>query len=245
VAGCVLGLLLLLRAAVDPPRPPAIPPSATRDFDADGFVDPHDRCPRVPGPGPFGCPDPDDDDDRFPASADRCPDAPGVDPDGCPVPDADADTIADANDLCPGEPESDNGFHDEDGCPDQIPADLERALRPISGVHFHVIGMREFLLKPSARPALDRIVQALARYPDIHIELSAHYDSTEEIKYSIFPSGRRAAWIKRYLIEHGADATRIYARGAGPDEPIDTNKTAAGRARNRRIEFMLIPGRYR
>ena len=43
-----------------------------------------------------------------------------------------------------------------------------------------------------------------------------------------------------YLTEHGIDGARLVAQGFGPDEPIDSNKTAAGKARNRRIEFKLI-----
>ena len=42
------------------------------------------------------------------------------------------------------------------------------------------------------------------------------------------------------VIEHGIDEKRLETLGAGPDEPIDSNKTAAGRARNRRIEFMVL-----
>ena len=55
-------------------------------------------------------------------------------------------------------------------------------------------------------------------------------------------SRRRADSVKRYLVEHGIDTARIETRGAGPDEPVDSNRTPAGRARNRRIEFNLIVG---
>jgi hypothetical protein len=48
------------------------------------------------------------------------------------------------------------------------------------------------------------------------------------------------ASVKRYLVEHGVEDARIETRGAGPDEPVDTNKTAAGRAKNRRIEFTIL-----
>ena len=53
-------------------------------------------------------------------------------------------------------------------------------------------------------------------------------------------STRRAASVKNYLVEHGIDTARIETRGARADEPIATNKTAAGRARNRRIEFTIL-----
>ena len=53
-------------------------------------------------------------------------------------------------------------------------------------------------------------------------------------------STRRAEAVKKYLVDRGVDARRLETRGAATDEPIDTNKTATGRARNRRIEFMLL-----
>ena len=46
--------------------------------------------------------------------------------------------------------------------------------------------------------------------------------------------------MKAYLVEHGVDQARVETRGAGPDEPIDTNASADGRAKNRRIEFRLL-----
>jgi outer membrane protein OmpA-like peptidoglycan-associated protein len=46
--------------------------------------------------------------------------------------------------------------------------------------------------------------------------------------------------VKDYLVQHGVAADRVKTRGAGPDEPIDTNTTPAGRANNRRIEFRLL-----
>jgi outer membrane protein OmpA-like peptidoglycan-associated protein len=50
----------------------------------------------------------------------------------------------------------------------------------------------------------------------------------------------RAESVKRYLVEHGIDAARLETRGAGSSEPIDTDKTRAGRARNRRIVFKIL-----
>jgi outer membrane protein OmpA-like peptidoglycan-associated protein len=52
-------------------------------------------------------------------------------------------------------------------------------------------------------------------------------------------SQRRAEAVKRYMVDKGIAADHIETRGAGPDEPIDSNKTNAGRARNRRIEFKV------
>ena len=47
--------------------------------------------------------------------------------------------------------------------------------------------------------------------------------------------------MKNYLVSKGIDPSRVETRGAGPDEPIADNKSPAGKAKNRRIEFELRP----
>jgi len=87
---------------------------------------------------------------------------------------------------------------------------------------------------------LDRAVDVLREFEAIRIEISGHTDSTGSPEYNRDLSLRRSNSVKRYLVEHGVSESRIETRGAGPDEPIDTNKTAAGRAKNRRIEFTIL-----
>jgi OOP family OmpA-OmpF porin len=233
------GPLLLAACAAAPPPPPAPAPlpSATRDFDGDGFADPRDRCPRDAGVAPFGCPDPDEDSDGFSLARDRCPKLPGVAPDGCPPPDGDRDNIADADDRCHDEQETQNGFDDLDGCADKVPKDLAKFTGTIKGVSFE---LDKDKLKKSSNRVLDRAAAILKKYPSVRIEISGHIDSTGSVEYSNDLSRRRAVSVKQYLVDRGIDPARLATRGAGPDEPLDTNKTAEGRARNRRIEFTLL-----
>jgi outer membrane protein OmpA-like peptidoglycan-associated protein len=51
----------------------------------------------------------------------------------------------------------------------------------------------------------------------------------------------RAAALAKWLADHGIDRTRIASEGVGPDQPVATNATEAGRAENRRIEIHLVP----
>lgn len=241
------------------PRPPV-------DSDGDRVVDSRDRCPYAPGLLLYGgCPEPDVDGDGFLEREDRCPELPGVRPDGCPIPDRDGDGVLDPDDACPTEPgeladgcpmrdrdddrvldpddrcpdaaETRNGFEDGDGCPDAIPADLAAQSGVVRGIYFDP---NKDTLKAKSRPVLDRLVAILAKYPSVRIELAGHTDSTIGAYNRSDLSGRRAASVKRYLVDHGIAEVRIETRGAGPDEPIDTNKTTAGRARNRRIEVQLL-----
>ena len=208
-----------------------------RDRDGDGFMDGQDTCPDVPGVAPDGCPEKDRDGDGFLDSADRCPDVPGVAPDGCPISDTDGDGYLDDVDRCVDKPESWNGFEDEDGCPDVVPPAVKPLLGVIRGIHFD---LDKDSIKPRSRPVLDRAVAIFQEFASVRIEIAGHTDSTGSVAYNRDLSRRRAESGKRYLVEHGIDAARVETRGAGPDEPIDTNRTAAGRAKNRRIEFELL-----
>ena len=219
------------------PYEPGIAPDGCpeRDRDGDGFLDSRDACPDVPGIAPDGCPERDRDGDGFLDSRDACPDVPGVAPDGCPIPDTDSDGFLDDVDKCPREPETRNGYRDEDGCPDEVPRGLPIGV--IRGIYFD---LDKDTIKPRSRPVLDRAVEVFNQHPSIRFEISGHTDSTGGLEYNRDLSRRRAESVRRYLVERGIDGSRITTRGAGPDEPLDTNRTPAGRAKNRRIEFTIL-----
>jgi outer membrane protein OmpA-like peptidoglycan-associated protein len=209
-----------------------------RDRDGDGFMDGQDACPDIPGIAPDGCPEQDRDGDGFLDSVDKCPDDPGAPPDGCPIPDTDGDGFLNDVDKCIDRPETFNGFEDDDGCPDAVPKTIPVGV--IRGIYFD---LDRDTIKPRSRPVLDRAVAVFLEFPSVRVEISGHTDSTGALAYNRDLSRRRAESVKRYLVEHGIDTDRIQTRGAGPDEPIDSNRSPAGRAKNRRIEFDLLVGR--
>ncbi|WP_434426567.1 OmpA family protein [Nannocystis pusilla] len=220
------------------PFEPGIAPDGCpeRDRDGDGFLDSRDVCPDVPGVAPDGCPERDRDGDGFWDSQDDCPDVPGVAPRGCPIPDSDGDGILDDVDQCVREPETRNGLADDDGCPDDLDP-VRPVIGVIRGIYFD---LDKDTIKPRSRPVLDRAVRVLREHTSLKIEISGHTDSTGGLAHNRDLSRRRAESVRRYLVDHGVDAARLTTRGAGPDEPLDTNRTAAGRAKNRRIEFMIL-----
>lgn len=186
----------------------------------------------------------DGDGDGFLDGADTCANEPGVAPDGCPIPDTDADGILDSDDKCPKEPEIRNGYDDEDGCPDEIPVALTKYTAVIKGIYFD---LDKDTIKPKSRPVLDRAVQVLKEFPTIQVEVSCHESRYGGLKRAQAEdlTQRRAINVKAYLVEQGISSERIVTRGAGWYEPVDNNKKAAGRAKNRRCDFIVLnPGGF-
>ena len=221
------------------PREPGVAPDGCPipDTDGDGFLDPDDRCPKEPGVPPDGCPIGDTDGDGFLDDVDQCVDVPGVEPDGCPIGDADGDGILDDVDVCVDKPETFNEYEDADGCPDELPDEIEKFEGVIEGIYFDT---NKATIKPTSQPKLDEAADILKKYPQIRLEISGHTDSRGSRDYNVDLSQQRAEAVRDYLVGKGIDAGRLQTRGAGPDEPRDTNRTDEGRANNRRIEFIRL-----
>jgi outer membrane protein OmpA-like peptidoglycan-associated protein len=221
------------------PDTPGIAPDGCpdRDSDGDGFYDSVDKCPTVPGVAPHGCPPSDRDKDGFLDEVDACPDEPGVAPDGCPLRDTDGDGILDKDDKCVTEPENRNGWEDTDGCPDEIPKAVSKFTGVIKGIYFD---FNKATIKKNSAPTLDAAAKIFNEFPDLKVEISGHTDDVGTREYNVDLATRRAESVKTYLTNKGVAADRIKVRGAGPDEPIADNKKAAGRAKNRRIEFKIV-----
>jgi outer membrane protein OmpA-like peptidoglycan-associated protein len=224
------------------------------DSDGDGMYDPGqggvapedtDACPQEPGPRENkGCPLIDTDKDTLfdpgqPVAAteiDACPNEPGPrELQGCP--DRDQDRIIDKIDQCPDQPENYNQFEDANGCPDVRPPDIDKMDGVIKGIYFDV---DKDSIKPRSKPVLDRAVAVLKKHPSTRWNIQGHTDSDGTREHNVDLSQRRAESVRKYLVDHGIDSSRLVPQGFGPDAPIDTNATAKGKARNRRIEFRLL-----
>ena len=94
-------------------------------------------------------------------------------------------------------------------------------------------------LLPVSRSTLNRAVHILKANPDIDAEVAGYTDSTGKASYNLRLSQRRAEAVKQYLVRHGIDAARLSAKGYGEADPIASNRTAAGRAQNRRVELRI------
>ena len=213
------------------------PPPKRLDSDGDGFYDDEDACVNEPGIAPDGCPEGDRDGDGFLDSKDACPDEPGVDPDGCPIRDTDGDGFLDPDDKCVDEPETKNNYQDSDGCPDEVPEEVKKFSGVIEGIYFDT---NKTTIKPASKKILNKALEVLKQFEDVKLEISGHTDSRGSAELNQKLSEGRAEAVKDWLVENGIASDRLTTVGHGPDKPIDSNETRAGRAKNRRIEFKLV-----
>jgi outer membrane protein OmpA-like peptidoglycan-associated protein len=96
-------------------------------------------------------------------------------------------------------------------------------------------------LKPGAMDEIYRLADILNRYPDTHVDIGGHTDSTGSEQSNFDLSERRAMSVADALASAGVTSRRIAARGFGETRPVATNATEAGRQQNRRVVIDVIP----
>jgi outer membrane protein OmpA-like peptidoglycan-associated protein len=205
-------------------------------------------------------PPPDSDDDTVPDTTDMCPSLrgePSNDPlmHGCPpLPsDFDGDGIPDTLDACPrtvGEPQLERKLH---GCPKLAAppppppatpppppaATLEASKITISEQVQFETGTAQLRAESSA--ILEQVAQVLIKNPEIELlEVAGHTDDTGTDELNLRLSRERAGAVLEWLVSHGVDRQRLRAEGYGRKHPLDDNTSEGGRAKNRRVEFVVM-----
>jgi outer membrane protein OmpA-like peptidoglycan-associated protein len=218
------------------------------DRDGDGVLDNEDQCPDQhkgpkPDPNKLGCPAGDRDGDGVVDFEDQCPDQhkgpkPDANKPGCPLGDRDKDTVVDPEDACPDQPGAPSTDPKKNGCPGLVVVS-EGKIQILAPVFFAT--NKDVILQKSY-PVLESVAEALRVAKDIKkLAVEGHTDNRGKADYNRELSDRRAKSVMRYLIDKGGiDAGRLEARGYGPDKPIADNKTAKGREKNRRVEFVIV-----
>jgi len=186
-------------------------PASPADTDGDGIPDALDQCPNEP-----------EDKDGF------------QDEDGCPDLDNDQDGIPDTADLCPNEP----GPPEEKGCPKKhsLVSVTQEKIELHQAVFF---ATGRATIMPQSFALLNEVADVLKARTTMQVRVEGHTDGRGSRASNMRLSQSRADAVKAYLVGRGIEASRMVSVGFGPDQPIETNKTSAGRERNRRVEFMI------
>lgn len=203
------------------------------DNDGDGIINSEDACPDDKGTKMMkGCPDADG--DGVADKDDKCPTVAGAkDNAGCPWPDTDGDGVADKDDKCP----TVKGTVANNGCP-EVSDDTMKKLNDYGKTILFNSGKASF--QKQTIPVLQAMAAILKEYPTAKFSLEGHTDSDGSEAMNQKLSEDRAAAVKNFLIENGIDASRLSSKGFGESMPVDSNKTAKGKANNRRVEVKLV-----
>lgn len=96
-------------------------------------------------------------------------------------------------------------------------------------------------ISPSSFPVLAEVADVLIRHPEVQrVEIQGHTDDRGGYQANLRLSERRARAVRDWLVHHGVDASRLEAKGMGSARPIVPNITPANRARNRRVQFVVV-----
>jgi outer membrane protein OmpA-like peptidoglycan-associated protein len=210
-----------------------------KDRDGDGIDDASDKCPREAGPAARqGCPVKDTDGDGVVDDRDACPSEAGlVELRGCPSKDTDTDSVADHLDNCPTE----KGEAANQGCPpqqEQLVAIQKGKLEIKQAVFF---ATNKAIIQRRSFKMLDQVARVLRQHPELEkVVIEGHSDNVGNAEANRRLSLARAQSVKEYLVKKGVEASRLEAKGYGPDRPLLSNATAKGRAANRRVAFTIV-----
>lgn len=124
------------------------------------------------------------------------------------------------------------------GAPDTRKKILEQNKWVTHGILFDVNSDK---IKPESYGTLKEMANVLKEFPDLKVKIVGHTDADGNDASNLDLSKRRAASVKASLAkEFGIDESRMETDGKGESEPIDKNDTPAGKANNRRVEFIKI-----
>lgn len=215
------------------------------DTDGDGITDTADRCPEKSGIEQFeGCPDTDS--DGIADSEDECPEEAGLPQlQGCP--DGDGDGVADAKDKCP----TVAGLIQNDGCPEEVkdttpaPQPKPKPQQNEEKVLQEAYDNLQFetgsaVIKEESYEALNNLAYLLSVKQNYLVSIEGHTDNVGDPAANLSLSKQRAKAVRKYLVDKGIDGKRLFTDGYGDSKPIASNATAAGRKKNRRVEFLII-----
>ncbi len=155
------------------------------------------------------------------------------------VADTDNDGLTDDKDACPSEPETANDFRDDDGCPDDKPEVVFEKQSTVVFNDIRFVSRSDVILRESYA-LLDSIARSLRQQSTVVVRIEGHTDGRGDSDRNLRLSQMRALAVMNYLLERGVEAERLSYSGYGATRPVASNSTNDGRAKNRRVEFLVL-----
>ena len=146
--------------------------------------------------------------------------------------DADKDGISDEEDKCPNLA----GTKENNGCPVIKPEIKQKVDMAVKQIFF---AFASDVIVEKSFTALDEVVAVLKQDPGIKIKIEAHSDNRGSFARNMEWSKKRAKAVADYFITKGIAGDRINFKGYGDTQPVASNDSEEGRAKNRRVEIKL------
>jgi outer membrane protein OmpA-like peptidoglycan-associated protein len=171
------------------------------------------------------------------ASADRiapaAPPVPVEKPEVASCPDRDGDDVLDKVDHCPDAAGPLNNW----GCPMYEKVVVKRdKLELKEKLYF---AWNQSVIQEASFPVLDEVARALKDNKGFRVQVAGHTSSEGSDDHNQTLSEKRAEAVLDYLAAHGVERERLASKGFAASDPVDSNKTSAGRENNRRVEFVV------
>jgi OOP family OmpA-OmpF porin len=96
------------------------------------------------------------------------------------------------------------------------------------------------VIKPEGKEALTKLVKSMSNVTLEVVIVVGHTDAVGTDSYNMKLGARRAESVRAFLISNGIESKRVYTESKGERNPVADNKTAAGRAKNRRVEIEVV-----
>ncbi len=95
-------------------------------------------------------------------------------------------------------------------------------------------------IQTESMPIIQQLAAMLKEHPEVALKIEGHTDSDGSANYNLELSQKRAEAVKAALVKAGVEAQRLSTGGYGASKPVASNDTDAGKAQNRRVEFVLV-----
>ena len=148
------------------------------------------------------------------------------------MPDSDGDGVNDEEDKCP----QTKGAKENNGCPVIKKEVVERINYAARQIQFDYT---KATIKPSSYQLLDEVVKVLKQDPSLILSIEGHTSNDGVYQANMRLSQARADNVKAYFVSKGIDVVRLKSQGFGPNNLLNSGKSEAEKAKNRRVELKL------
>ncbi len=149
------------------------------------------------------------------------------------ISDRDEDLIRDEEDKCPDEA----GIDENGGCAPLSEETLLVFEQALQGIQFETA---KAVIKPVSYSILDNVAKIMKDNPSYYLKIEGHTDSDGSDESNLDLSERRSDATLQYLTDKGIESERMKAFGYGETQPVASNETREGKARNRRVVFEVV-----